>query len=93
MRSQRPLSGTAARIVWIRTPAQAGVQGREHRRQLPWIPACAGMRESDVTARYSPDAKLSSSSLALAGTSSAALLKLRLPLGPITRVCGLIVQL
>ncbi len=42
---------------------------------------------------YNPDAKLSSSSFALAGTSSAALLKVRLPLGPMARVCGLIVQL
>ena len=24
-------------------PAKAGIQGRERRRLLPWIPACAGM--------------------------------------------------
>jgi hypothetical protein len=42
---------------------------------------------------HNPEAKVSSSSFALAGTSSAALLKLSAPLGPITRVCGLIVQL
>jgi hypothetical protein len=29
-------------------PAQAGIQGHNHRRATPWIPACAGMTDAEI---------------------------------------------
>ncbi len=78
--------------LWI--PASAGIRDSLYgtKENKVWI-LPARSHTQTVRKPYNPDAKLSSSSFALAGTSSAALLKVRLPLGPMTRVCGLIVQL